>query len=117
MAAHEQVEFLVGTAQLQISLQGHRVIALHEWVQELVHADRRVGMEAIVKVVALHHARHGVLGCELNHAHGAQWNTPLTVVANFGFGGVQHQRGLLVIRLGVHLDLLRSERWARAVSA
>ena len=117
MTAHEQVEFLVCTAQFQIRLQSHRVVALHERVQKLVHADGRVGMEAVMKIVALHHARHGVLGCQLNHAHRTQWNAPLAVVANFGFGGVEHQRGLLVIRLGVHLDLLRCERRTRAVAA
>ncbi len=40
MAAHQQVELLVGAAQLQVRLQGHRVIALQQRVQKLVQADR-----------------------------------------------------------------------------
>jgi hypothetical protein len=37
VAAHQQVELLVGAAQLQVALQRHRVVALHQRVQELVH--------------------------------------------------------------------------------
>ena len=88
MSAHEQVEFLIGATQFQIRLQSHRVITLHERVQKLVHADGRAGLKPIVKIVALHHARNGVLGRKLNHAHGSQRQTPFAVVANFGFGGI-----------------------------
>ena len=88
MSAHEQIELLIGAAQLEVRLQSHRVIALHERVQKLVHADGCARLKAIVKIIALHHARHGVLGCKLNHAHGAQRQTPLGVVANFSFAGI-----------------------------
>ena len=107
MAAHEQIEFLIGAAQLQVGLQSHRVVALHERVQKLVHANRGARLKAIVKIVALHHARHGVLGRQLNHAHGTQRQTPLAVVPDFGFGGVEHQAGLAVIGFGIGLDLFR----------
>ncbi|MCY1538707.1 hypothetical protein D9M68_742600 [compost metagenome] len=114
--AHQQVELLVGAAQLQIALERHRVVALHQRVQELVHADRRAGLETVVEVVALHHARHGVLGRQLDHAHRAQRQAPFAVVADLGARRVQHQAGLLVVGLGVGLDLLGGE-WRTCVVA
>ena len=69
-----------------------------------------------MKIVALHHARHGVFSSELDHAHRAQRQRPFTVVTDLGFLGIEHQAGLLVIRLGVDLDLLRRERRACAVA-
>ena len=117
VAAYQEVEFLVGTAQLQIAFQRHAVVALHQRVEELVHADGLAAFEAVVKVVALHHARHRVAAGQLDHAARAQRVAPLAVVADLGFGRVQHQRGLLVISLGVGLDLLAGQRRAGAVAA
>jgi hypothetical protein len=48
-AAHQQVELLVGAAELEVALQRHRVVALHQRVQQLVHADRRAGLKRLVK--------------------------------------------------------------------
>jgi len=116
VAAHQQVELLVGAAQLDVALQGHRVVALHQRVEELVHADRLAGLEALGKVVALHHARHGVPGGQLDHAARAQGVRPFAVVAQLGLAGVQHLEGLLAVGFGVHADLLGRERRARAVA-
>ena len=116
MAAHEQVEFLVGAAQLQVAFQGHAVVALHQRVQKLMHADGLAAVEALVKIVTLHHPRHGVARSELDHAAGPQRLAPLAVVANLGFGWVQHHAGLLVIGVGIELDLLRRQRRSGAVT-
>ena len=69
-----------------------------------------------MKIIALHHARHGVAGRQLNHAARAQRIAPLAVVANLRAGRVQHHRSLPVIGLGVGLDLLTRERRAGAVA-
>ena len=116
MAAHQEVEFLVGATEFQIALQRHAVVALHQGVQKLVHADRLPSLEAVVEVVALHHAGHGVPAGELDHAARAQRVAPFAVVADLGFGRVQNQAGLFVIGLGVRLDLLSGQRRARAVA-
>ena len=42
LAADQQVEFLVGAAELDVGLHRHRVVALHQRVQQLVHGDRLV---------------------------------------------------------------------------
>jgi len=69
-----------------------------------------------MKVVAFHHARHVVTRCQLDHAARTQWIAPFAVVANLGFGRVQHQAGLAVVGFGVDLDLLGRKRWAGAVA-
>jgi hypothetical protein len=91
VAAHQQVELLVGAAQLQVALERHRVVALHQRVEELVHRDGGAALEALGEVVALHHAGHGVLGRQLDHAARAQRVAPLAVVAHLGPVQVQHQ--------------------------
>ena len=40
LAADQQIELLIGAAELDIGLQRHRVVALHERIQELVDGDR-----------------------------------------------------------------------------
>ena len=42
-AAHQQVELLVGAAELDIGLQRHRVVALHQRIQEFMQRDGLVG--------------------------------------------------------------------------
>ena len=116
-AAHQQVELLVGAAELEVALQRHRVVALHQRIEELVHADRRAGLEALVEVVALHHPRHGVLGRQLDHAARAERVAPLAVVADLGPRRVEHQAGLRVVGLGVGLDLLARQRRPRGVAS
>ena len=117
MATHHQVELLVGAAHFQIGLERHRVIALQQRVQKLVQADGAAFGKARVEVVALHHAGHGVLGRQLDHAASAQLVAPLAVVTNFGLGRVQHLGGLGVIRLGIDLDLLGRQRRTGGVAA
>jgi hypothetical protein len=115
--AHQQVELLVGAAELEVTLQRDRVVALHQRVQELVHADGRAGLVALVEVIALHHARHRVLGGELDHAARAERVAPLGVAADLRLLRVQDQRGLLEVGLGVGLDLLTGQRRPRGVAA
>ena len=117
MTAHEQIELLIGATQFDVGLERHRVVALHQRVEEFVDADRVASVETLVKVVALHHARHGVAAGELDHAARAQLVTPLAVVANLGSGWVEHAAGLLVVGFGVGLDLFSCQRRARAVAA
>jgi len=117
MTAHEEVELLIGAAELEVGFERHRVVALHQRIEELMHRNRLAGLEALAEIVALHHSRHGVLGRQLDHSARAEWVAPFGVVANLGLGGVQHQAGLAVVGLGVGFDLLAGERRARAVAA
>ncbi len=72
LAPHQQIKFLVRAAQFDIRLQRHRVIPLRQRIQQLVHRDRLLFLEALVKVLALQHLRHRVLRRQLDHALGAE---------------------------------------------
>ena len=62
-AAHE-VELLVGAAELDVALEGDGVVALGHGVEQLVHVDGLLVLEALVEVFALEHLRDGELGGE-----------------------------------------------------
>ena len=57
VAAGEQVVELVGAAELDVRLDGDRVVGLHEGIEELRHRDRGLGREALLEVVALEQPR------------------------------------------------------------
>ncbi len=108
---------MIGTAQLDVGLDGHRVLRLGQRVQKLVYADGRAGRVALLKVVALQHPRHRVRAGQLNHVakrHGLQ---PLRVVHDARLFGVENLRGLLEIRPPVFARLLKGERRARLGAA
>ena len=79
--------------------------------------DRSPTLEAFAEIVAFHHARHRVVRGQLDQAARAQRIAPFGVVADFGFGRVQHQRGLLEVGHGVLLDLLAGQRRTGGVAA
>ena len=58
-AAHQQVEGLVGAAELDVGVDRHRVVALEHRVEQLEQRDRLVGGEALGEVVALEQLRDG----------------------------------------------------------
>ena len=55
VAREEQVERLVGAAELDVGADRDRVVALHERIEQLEHRDRRARGEALGEVVALEH--------------------------------------------------------------
>ena len=65
VASHQQVERLVGPADLDVRLHHHRVVPLHEGIEHLVDVDRDTGLQALGEVVTLQRARHGRLRGEL----------------------------------------------------
>jgi len=117
LAANQQIEFLVGATQFQVGLQRHRVVALHQGIQEFMHGDGHAALEALGEIVTLHHARHRVARGQLDDAARAQGIAPFGVVADFGTRRIQHQAGLGVVGLGVGLDLLARQRRAGIVAA
>ena len=62
VAAEQQVELLVGAAQLDVGLDRHRVVALQQRVEQLERRDRRVRFQPLLEVVALEQPRHRGLG-------------------------------------------------------
>ncbi len=81
-----------------------------------MHRNRNPILVALGEVVALHHARHRVARGQLDHAARAERIAPFRVVADFGLGRVQHQRGLGEVGCGVQFDLFARQRRARDVA-
>ena len=63
-AADQEVEFLIGAAQLDVALQRHRIVALRQRIEQFVHRDRRPSLIALGEIVALEDPRHRVRGAE-----------------------------------------------------
>ena len=106
LAAHQQVEFLVGAAELDIGLERDRVVALRQGIQQLVHRDRLLFHEALVEVLALQHLRDGELRGQADDAFVAQLVEPLAVEAHLGLVAIEDLEDLRLVGLGVLVDLL-----------
>ena len=66
LARHQQVEGLIGAADLDVRAQRDRVVGLRERIQQLVNRDRLVRGVALREVVALEQSRHRVARAEAN---------------------------------------------------
>ena len=117
LAAGEQVEELVGAAHLHVGLDLNGVEGLHHGVQKLVQGNRRLGLVALSKVVALKDAGDGELGAHLQQAGQVHRKDPVAVVHNGGLLGIQDLHGLAHVGLGVGLDLLLRKLRTRGVLA
>ena len=117
LASHEQVEFLVGAAEFDVGLERHRVVALRDGVEQLVHGDGLLFGEALVEVFALEHLRDRELGGQAHEAFVAELAQPLAVEADFGLVAVENLEDLRLVGFGVGVDLLAGERRARGDAA
>jgi len=112
LAACSEVEALIGAAQLHIRLQRHRVVALHEGVEQLVQADGLLCLEALVEFVTLQHLRNSEVRGEADGLLIAQLAQPLGVVAHLGLLRVEDFEDLLLVGLGELVNLLAGESLA-----
>src|SRR5512135_304476 len=117
LAPDQQVELLIRSAKLHVGLHRHRVIALHEGIEELVHCDRLVGPEALAEIVALEHARDGVACREPNDSLGTELVGPRGIEQDFGLFRIENLEYLLAVGRRIAGDLVARERRARLVLA
>src|SRR5437867_2476007 len=111
-AAPWQLNLLVGTAQLDVRLQRHRVIPLDQRVQELVDADRLLIVITLVEIVALEHPGHAVVRAKMDELLGRESVHPAAVEVDEGPLGVQDFEDLPLVRLGVLPHLFLRQRLA-----
>ena len=116
--AEQQVEGLVGAAELDVGAHGDRVVALHERIEQLEDRDRRLRRPALGEVVALEQlgdGRRARQAEEVLHAH----VQPLGVEAHLEQLGVvaQHLEGLLLVGARVGVDLLARQHRPRRRAA
>ena len=116
LATRQQVEQLVGAAQLDIGFDDDRVVGLHERVEEFVQADGLAVGVALVEVVALEDAGHREVAGQLQQVLHVERKQPLGVVAQGGLLGVEDLERLVDVGLGVRLDLLGRELRTRGVA-
>ena len=55
LATDKKIKFLVGAAQLDVGLEGDRVVSLCQRIKQLVHRDGLLFLEALMKIFALQH--------------------------------------------------------------
>jgi hypothetical protein len=101
VAAHEEIEFLIGAAELDVALEHDGVVALHDGVEEFVDADGLLGLEALVEVFALEHLGDGGLGGEADQICVTELVEPLGVEADLGERAIEDAEDLLGVGLGV----------------
>ncbi len=105
VAPDQQIELLVRPADLHVGPHHHRVVALHERIQELVYADGGLLFVAVLEIVAFQHPRHRHLGRQPHHVREAHQAEPVAVAHDLQPLHVQDLAGLFEIRLriGQHL--------------
>jgi hypothetical protein len=101
----EEIEELVRAAELDIGLEGHRVVSLRQRIEELVEGDRLARGPALLEIVALEDPRHRDLRGETNEALGAERREPAAVELDHGLLLVQDLERLRRVGLRVDLDL------------
>ena len=117
LAPRQQVELLLGGAQLDVRLQRHRVVGLQQGVEQLVQRDGLTCVQAAAEVLPLHHARQGVVRAEPHHVLTRELPQPLGVEAHLGALGVENLEDLLLVGLGVGQNFLARQRRAGGVAA
>ena len=106
LAAHEEVVELVGAAELDVGLDRHRVVPLHDRVQELRDRDRRLLREALGEVVALEQPGDGRRPRQPDDLRVVELAEPLAVEPQLRAFRVDDRRRLLEVPLRVAIDLL-----------
>ena len=117
LAPDKQIEFLVRPTQLQIGLQCHRIVPLHQRIQQLVNGNRITVPEPLGKIIALHDPCQRVLRSQLDHSSCAETVAPLGVITDFRLFRIENETGLRKIGHGIFLDLFAGQRWPRDIPA
>ncbi len=110
VAAHVQVEELIGPAQLDVRLEEHRVVGLHQRVQELVQRNRLARVVPLAEVAPFEHLRDVIARRQPNPVVTRHRAEPAAVEVHHGLHGVEQLEHLPLVGLGVRVDGLACER-------
>ena len=108
---------MVGAPEFHVRLKRNRVVALNQRIEEFVDRDGLLPGITLREVVALEHARHGVLSRQFDHVGRTHRTEPLAVEAHFSALAVQHLEYLTGIGLRVDQHILSRKRLAGDVLA
>ncbi|MNO92590.1 hypothetical protein D3C76_841710 [compost metagenome] len=82
-----------------------------------MNGDRLVGRVALIEVIALEHASHGVLRSQANEVGRAHLIHPGGVERHLGLGRVENLENLGLVGLGIFEHLLAGQRRTRCALA
>ncbi len=115
LAAGQDVEELVGPAELDVGLDGHRVVRLEQRVEQVLDRDGRLLLHALAELLAREHLLRGEASAQLDDVAQAELREPLGLendpAALFRDDLVE----LLEVRIGVLQHLLVRHRRPRLV--
>ena len=104
VASHEVIEELIVATELDVGLDGDRVVALEDGVLKFGQADGDALLVAFGEVVPFEQAGDVDLAVEAEEIGAGEFGQPLAVTANFGFLGVDDLEDLVGVGFGVLLD-------------
>ncbi len=116
LAAQHEVEELVGAAELDVGLQHHRVVRLHQWIQQLEHRNRPIVVNALREVPAAQQLIDSHTRREPEERLEPHRGEPLPISTYLGAVGVEDAKRLLLIGGCVGLDLVRRQHGASAAA-
>ena len=109
----QQIERLVGAAELDIGAERHRVVGLGERIEELVETDRTAAPVARRKILALEHLGDGDVRRLADDVLEGERREPGRVELEANPCHVEHAAELRAIRFRIDTDLLARELLAR----
>src|SRR5581483_8989211 len=104
-------------ANFDIRPQDHRIVPLHEWIQQLMYMNRSILTKPPGEIVPLKQSRHGVMTTQTDHLRWRHCLHPFRVETNFRPLRIKNFERLTGIRVSIRLDLFTGERLPRLRSA
>ena len=105
--ARQQVKELLAAPQLDVGVEHHCVIPLHQRVEELVQPDGIPPLVSPGEVVPHQELLDGEIGSQVDDLLEIEFGKPLPVVPHLRLPGVEDPECLLDVGAGVCLHLLQ----------
>lgn len=105
----EEVEELIGAAELDVCLDHDGVVALDEWVEEFDDGDRGARFVAFIEVITFEHTSDGHFAGEIEGVAEGHFIEPFAVVADFCFCFIEDFENLVEVGLGIYFNIVCGE--------
>ena len=112
VASDEVVEKLVVASEFHIGVDGDGIVALKDGVLKFGEADGDALFVTFGEIVAFEHAGDIDLAVEAKEIEAGEFGEPFSVVADFGFLGIENFEDLVGVGFGVLFNGFGIEGWA-----
>ena len=109
LAAHQEIEHLVGAAKLHVGFDSYRVVGLEQGVKQFGDGDGSVLAKALGKVVPFEELGDGEPPGQADNIGQGEFAEPLALVNDLGAVAVNDLEELAEVGLGVFHDLVVGE--------